>query len=164
MPAHMVPSWWVGWWLWSAGCISQDTYLLYFDLMQGILFDIYHLGAFDSQAKAVLVGCIYNQASLSPPPPVIKQLCWHQRKMHHLASSRPSDMNRWTFTQLLNFASPSQPLPRGSSKDKMPFNKWFCTSLKWWIVRQTSWKCPDCMKWWDLEQESQKFPAWQNIV
>ena len=21
--------WWVGWWLWRAGCISQDTYLLY---------------------------------------------------------------------------------------------------------------------------------------
>ena len=21
---------WVGWWLWRAGCISQDTYLLYF--------------------------------------------------------------------------------------------------------------------------------------
>jgi hypothetical protein len=20
---------WVGWWLWRAGCISQDTYLLY---------------------------------------------------------------------------------------------------------------------------------------
>ena len=22
---------WVGWWLWRAGCISQDTYLLYID-------------------------------------------------------------------------------------------------------------------------------------
>ena len=21
--------WWVSWWLWRAGCISQDTYLLY---------------------------------------------------------------------------------------------------------------------------------------
>ena len=21
--------WWVGWWLWRAGCISKDTYLLY---------------------------------------------------------------------------------------------------------------------------------------
>ena len=28
-PAHLVPCWWVGWWLWRAGCISQDTYLLY---------------------------------------------------------------------------------------------------------------------------------------
>ena len=27
--AHLVPCWWVGWWLWRAGCISQDTYLLY---------------------------------------------------------------------------------------------------------------------------------------
>ena len=27
--AHSVPCWWVGWWLWRAGCISQDTYLLY---------------------------------------------------------------------------------------------------------------------------------------
>ena len=33
LQAHLVPSWWVGWWLWRAGCISQDTYLLY----------IYHL-------------------------------------------------------------------------------------------------------------------------
>ena len=29
MQAYSVPSWWVGWWLWRAGCISQDTYLLY---------------------------------------------------------------------------------------------------------------------------------------
>ena len=31
LPAHLVPCWWVGWWLWCAGCISQDTYLLYDD-------------------------------------------------------------------------------------------------------------------------------------
>ena len=29
MQAYLVPRWWVGWWLWRAGCISQDTYLLY---------------------------------------------------------------------------------------------------------------------------------------
>ena len=29
MQAYPVPCWWVGWWLWRAGCISQDTYLLY---------------------------------------------------------------------------------------------------------------------------------------
>ena len=29
MQASLVPCWWVGWWLWRAGCISQDTYLLY---------------------------------------------------------------------------------------------------------------------------------------
>ena len=26
---YSVPCLWVGWWLWRAGCISQDTYLLY---------------------------------------------------------------------------------------------------------------------------------------
>ena len=26
---YSVPCWWVSWWLWRAGCISQDTYLLY---------------------------------------------------------------------------------------------------------------------------------------
>ena len=26
LPAHLVPCWLVGWWLWRAGCISQDTY------------------------------------------------------------------------------------------------------------------------------------------
>ena len=30
MQAYSVPCWWVSWWLWRAGCISQDTYLLYF--------------------------------------------------------------------------------------------------------------------------------------
>ena len=25
----LMPFWWVGWWCWRAGCISQDTYLLY---------------------------------------------------------------------------------------------------------------------------------------
>ena len=29
MQAYLVPCWWVGWWLWRVGCISQDTYLLY---------------------------------------------------------------------------------------------------------------------------------------
>ena len=29
MQAYTVPCWWVSWWLWRAGCISQDTYLLY---------------------------------------------------------------------------------------------------------------------------------------
>ena len=27
--AHLVPCFWIGWWLWRAGCISQDTYILY---------------------------------------------------------------------------------------------------------------------------------------
>ena len=30
MQAYSVPCLWVGWWLWHAGCISQDTYLLYY--------------------------------------------------------------------------------------------------------------------------------------
>ena len=25
---------WVGWWLWRAGCISQDTYLLYYTILR----------------------------------------------------------------------------------------------------------------------------------
>ena len=29
MQAYLVPCCRVGWWLWRAGCISQDTYLLY---------------------------------------------------------------------------------------------------------------------------------------
>jgi len=29
MQAYSVPCRWVSWWLWRAGCISQDTYLLY---------------------------------------------------------------------------------------------------------------------------------------
>ena len=29
MQAYSVPCWLVGWWLWRAGCILQDTYLLY---------------------------------------------------------------------------------------------------------------------------------------
>ena len=29
MQAYSVPCWWVSWWFWCAGCIFQDTYLLY---------------------------------------------------------------------------------------------------------------------------------------
>ena len=29
MQVFSVPCWWVSWWLWRVGCISQDTYLLY---------------------------------------------------------------------------------------------------------------------------------------
>ena len=36
---HLVPCWCVGWWLWRAGCISQDTYLLYWVVYYGtVLF------------------------------------------------------------------------------------------------------------------------------
>ena len=38
MQAYSVPCWWVGWWLWRAGCISQDTYLLY-DIFLPSIFD-----------------------------------------------------------------------------------------------------------------------------
>ena len=32
LSAHLVPCWWVGWWLWRAGCILQDSYLLYYSI------------------------------------------------------------------------------------------------------------------------------------
>ena len=32
--ARLVANWLVGWWLWRATCISQDTYLLYFMYLQ----------------------------------------------------------------------------------------------------------------------------------
>ena len=35
--AYSMPCWWVGWWLWRAGCISQDTYLLYGKSIEGQL-------------------------------------------------------------------------------------------------------------------------------
>ena len=28
LPVHLVPCWRVGWWLWRAGCISHDAYLV----------------------------------------------------------------------------------------------------------------------------------------
>ena len=45
MQAYSVPCWWVGLWLWRAGCISQDTYLLYQILfLCGLNSDLCHLG------------------------------------------------------------------------------------------------------------------------
>ena len=37
MQAYLVPCWWVDWWLWRTGCISQDTYLLYMLFIFNIL-------------------------------------------------------------------------------------------------------------------------------
>ena len=39
MQAYSMPCWWVGWCLWRAGCISQDTYLLYF-LTADLIFSV----------------------------------------------------------------------------------------------------------------------------
>ena len=36
--AHLVPCCWVGWWLWRAGFISQDTYLIYSLLTKSLIF------------------------------------------------------------------------------------------------------------------------------
>ena len=44
LPAHLVPCWWVGWWLWRAGCISQDTYLLYQNFLSLIFFGCTRVG------------------------------------------------------------------------------------------------------------------------
>ena len=43
MQAYTVPCWWVGWWLWRAGCISQETYLLYdvLALLDCLLFGMF---------------------------------------------------------------------------------------------------------------------------
>ena len=40
MQVYLVPCWLVGWWLWRAGCISQDTYLLYYNLFQFLSFHV----------------------------------------------------------------------------------------------------------------------------
>ena len=40
MQAFSVPCWWVSWWLWHAGCISQDTYLLYLICLSAHLFSV----------------------------------------------------------------------------------------------------------------------------
>ena len=39
MQAYSVPCLWVGWWLWRAGCISQDTYLLYTYVVSKVVFN-----------------------------------------------------------------------------------------------------------------------------
>merc|ERR1712209_206646 len=45
MQAYSVPCWWVGWWLWRAGCISQDTYLLYCinETLYNIIIHLVHI-------------------------------------------------------------------------------------------------------------------------
>ena len=59
MQAYLVPCWWVVWWLWRAGCISQDTYLLY-------CYNIFSLK---------------NPHCWHPPHPVLlESRCSHQRQ------------------------------------------------------------------------------------
>ena len=40
--AYSVPCWWVGWWLWRAGCISQDTCLLYILHLCTYMYNLFH--------------------------------------------------------------------------------------------------------------------------
>ena len=45
-----MPCWWVGWWLWRAGCISQDTYLLYGTWLQSLSYFCITISNFFRQA------------------------------------------------------------------------------------------------------------------
>ena len=36
LQAHLVTYWWVGWWMWRAGCISQDTFPWQCQVMNGL--------------------------------------------------------------------------------------------------------------------------------
>ena len=60
MQAYSVPCWWVGWWLWRAGCISQDTYLLY---MICVCFS----GCSSRTRTWITTSRSRSQAMLSPP-------------------------------------------------------------------------------------------------
>ena len=53
LQAFSVPCWWVSWWLWRAGCISQDTYLLYLLDENRVFKCTQFIGAFQA-AKGVL--------------------------------------------------------------------------------------------------------------
>ena len=50
--AHLVPCWWVGWWLWRAGCISQTPIYFIF-----IILDERKINVFQTVVSSVLVLC-----------------------------------------------------------------------------------------------------------
>ena len=56
MQVFSVPCWWVGWWLWHAGRISQDTYLLY---LSDILVNNKHISATCNYCNRV--GCMCTE-------------------------------------------------------------------------------------------------------
>ena len=61
LPAHLVSCWWVGWWLWHAGCISQESYLLYFFIYS---VSIYLVFLFDENSKCLY--CTYEVHITTP--------------------------------------------------------------------------------------------------
>ena len=101
MQAYSVPCWWVGWWLWRAGCISQDTYLLY-----NILADQ------KTNIKSSLAG-IVGQVS-----PGTKVICKYRGSRVLSSAPRRGDRDRSrepTITQILSAASCfSDPVPFSS--------------------------------------------------
>ena len=66
--AYSVPCWWVGWWLRRAGCISQETYLLYLMLYDHLknLYIFNMLGSQPKLAPRVGVCLAGGQRVLSP--------------------------------------------------------------------------------------------------
>ena len=60
MQAFSVPCWWVSWWLWRAGCISQDTYLLYSNLFVVAFMRIFFLQWSKSLLQDMIVWIVPN--------------------------------------------------------------------------------------------------------
>ena len=52
MQVYLVPCWWVGWWLWRAGCISQTPIYFIF-----IILDERKINVFQTVVSSVLVLC-----------------------------------------------------------------------------------------------------------
>ena len=74
LPDHYVPFWWVGWWLRRAGCISQDTYLLYQIAYLCLVFSNFsnsfrslfiHLFLFRRQNISLCVQCIFARSRVA---------------------------------------------------------------------------------------------------
>ena len=60
-----MPCWWIGWWLWRAGYISQDTYLLYLrHPVEWLKVQKYFIVQMLSKLPSIaLVGDSYNKTS-----------------------------------------------------------------------------------------------------
>ena len=120
LPAHLVPCWSVGWWLWREGCISHETYLLYQDYYSDQRFPFTHPPSNLHHDINMLI------MTWPWPSPTWTCSCLAKVEASHLRTSSGTDSLTWRGNILINCQVTIAMVARGGRGDAK-YEQWLFT-------------------------------------